>query len=89
MITELQNHSKLIARKALQDCITLLLMTQDLTHGMKETRQRTMALVQFHVDLFITTQRPNESAEAYYKLFCARHDTVNAQGGEARFHKEL
>ena len=48
-----------------------------------------MALVQVHVDLFTTTQRPNESVEAYYKLFCARHDTVNAHGGEAWFHKEL
>ena len=48
-----------------------------------------MALVQLHVDLFTTTQRPNESVEAYYKLFCARRDTVNAHGGEAEFHKEL
>ena len=36
-----------------------------------------------------TTQRPNESIEAYYKPFCARRDTVNAHGGEAGFHKEL
>ena len=25
----------------------------------------------------------------YYKLFCARRDTVNAHGGKAGFHKEL
>ena len=56
---------------------------------MKETRQGTMALVQVHVDLFTTMQRPNESVEAYYKLFCARRDTVNSRGGEAGFHKEL
>ena len=49
----------------------------------------TMALVQVHVHLFTTTQRPNESVEAYYKLFCAWRDTVNAHGGEAGFHKEL
>ena len=89
LIAELQNHSKWIDRKALQDCIALQLMIQDLTHGMKETRQGTMALVQVHMDLFTTTQRPNESVEAYYKLFCARRDTVNAHGGEAGFHKEL
>ena len=64
-------------------------MIRDLTHGMKETKQGTMALVQVHVDLFTTTQRPSESVEAYYKLFCARRDTVNAHGGEAGFHKEL
>ena len=48
-----------------------------------------MALVQVHVDLFTTMQRPNESVEAYYKLFCARRDTVNAHGSKAGFHKEL
>ena len=64
-------------------------MICDLTHGRKESKQGTMALIQVHVDLFTTTQRPNESVEAYYKLFCARRDTVNAHGGEAGFHKEL
>ena len=49
---------------------------------MKETRQGTMALVQVHVDLFTSTQRPNESVEAYCKLFYARRHTVNAHGGE-------
>ena len=48
-----------------------------------------MALVQVHIDLFTTTQRPNKSVEAYYKLFCARRDTVNAHSSKARFHKEL
>ena len=56
---------------------------------MKETKQGTMALVQVHVDLFTTTQRPNESVEAYYKIFCARRDTVNAHGGEAGYHRKL
>ena len=69
LIADLQNHSKWINGKAIQDCIALLLMIRDLTHGMKETRQGTMALVQVHSDLFTTTQRPNESVEAYYKLF--------------------
>ena len=48
-----------------------------------------MALVQVHVNLFTTTQRANESVEAYYKMFCARCDTVNAHGGEAGFNKEM
>ena len=56
---------------------------------MKETKQGTMALVQVHVDLFTTTQRPNESAEAYYRIFCARRDTANAQGGEDGYHRKL
>ena len=64
-------------------------MIRDLTHGMKETRQGTMTLVQVHVDLFTTIQKPNESVEAYYKIFCARQDTVNAHGGEAGYHKKL
>ena len=89
LIAELQNHSRWIDGKALQDYIALLLMIRGLAHGMKETRQGTMALVQVHVDLFTTTQRPNKSVEAYYKLFCARRNTVNVHGGEAGFHKEL
>ena len=89
MIAELQNHSKWIDRKALQDCIALLPTIRDITHGMKETRQGKMTLVQVHVELLMTTQRPNESVEAYYKLFCSRHDTVNLHSGEAGFHKKL
>ena len=34
LIVELQNHSKWIDGKSLQDCIALLLMIQDLTHRM-------------------------------------------------------
>ena len=64
-------------------------MIRDLTHGMKETRQGIMALVQVHVDLFTTIQRRNKSVEAYYKIFCARRDTVNAHGGEAGYHEKL
>ena len=64
-------------------------MIRDLTHGMEETKQGTMALVQVHVDLFTTMQKPNELVEAYYKIFYARRDTVNAHGGEAGYHKEL
>ena len=70
LIAELQNHSKWITGKAAQDCIALLLMIRDLTHGTKETKQGRMALVQVHVDLFTTTQRPNKSVKVYYKLFC-------------------
>ena len=89
LIAELQNHLKLIDRKVAQDCIMLLLMIWDLTHEMKDTKQGTRALIQVYVDLFTTTQRRNESVEAYYKLFCARRDTVNAHGGKAGFPKEL
>ena len=63
LIAELQNHSRWIDGKELQYCIAILLMIRDPTHGIKETRQGTMALVQVHVDLFTTTQRPNESVE--------------------------
>ena len=64
LIAELQNHSTWIAGQQAQDCTALLLMIRDLTHGMKETKQGTMALVQIHVDLFTTTQKPKEYVEA-------------------------
>ena len=64
-------------------------MIRDLTHGMKETKQGTMALVHVHVNLFTTTQKPNKSVEAYYKIFCARQDTVNAHSKEAGYSKKL
>ena len=41
------------------------------------------------MDLFTTTQRPSKSVEAYYKIFCAQRDTVNAHGGKAGFHEKL
>ena len=74
------NHSKLVTGQQAQDWIALLLMIRDLTHGMKETRQGTMALVEVTVDLFTTVQGPKQSLEEYYKIFCARRDTVNAHG---------
>ena len=89
LIADIQNHSRWIDGKSLQDCIALLLIIRDLIHRTKETRQGTMALVQVHVDLFMSTQRPNESVKVYYKLFCARRDTVNVHGGKAGFRKEL
>ena len=39
--------------------------------------------------MFTTIQKPNESVEAYYKIFCARRDTVNAHGREDGYHKKL
>ena len=48
-----------------------------------------MSLVQVHVDLFTTTQNPNESVELCYKIFCARRDTVNAHDGDAGYHVKL
>ena len=89
LIADIQNHSRWIDGKALQDCIALLLIIRDLTHGMKETRQGTMALVQVHVNVFTTTQRPNESVEAYYKLFYARRNRLTRmaerQGSTRRY----
>ena len=38
LIAELQNHSRWIDGKALQNCIALLMMIRDLTHRTKETR---------------------------------------------------
>ena len=64
-------------------------MMCDLTHGTKETRQGTMSLVQVHVDMFTTTQKPNKSVELCYKIFCARRDTVNAHGGDAGYRVKL
>ena len=64
-------------------------MIRDLTQGTKETKQGMLVLVQVHVNLFTTTRRPSESVEACYKTFCARRDTVNAHGSDARFHTKL
>ena len=50
------NHSKWVKAQQDQDYILLLLMIRDLTHGMKETKQGTMALVNVTVDLFTTIQ---------------------------------
>ena len=83
------NHSKWVKARQDQDCISLLLMIRDLTHGMKETKQGTMALVGVTVDLFTTIQGKKQSLEDYYKLFISRRDTVDAHGGDAGFHKKL
>ena len=64
-------------------------MICDLTHGMKETKQGTMALVDVTVNLFTTVQGKKQSLDDYYKIFIARRDTVDAHGGDAGFHRKL
>ena len=83
------NHSKWVKSQQDQDCILLLLMIRDLTHGMKETTQGTMALVDVTVDLFTTLQGKKQSLDDYYKIFIARRDPVDAHGGDAGFHRKL
>ena len=58
---EMQNHSAWAANEIKQACIKLLIMIRDITHNMKETKQGTMALVECHVDLYTTVQKPNNS----------------------------
>ena len=86
---EFMNHSKWVKGQQDQDCILFLLMIRDLTHGMKETKQGTMALVDVTVDLFTTIQGKKQSLDDYYKIFIARRDTVDAHGGDAGFHQKL
>ena len=46
-------------------------MIRDITHNTKETKQGTMALVQCHIELMTTAQKPGEPIEDYFQLTSA------------------
>ena len=66
--------------------IALLLMIRDITHNKKESKERVMTLVQSDVELFTTTQDPNQHLDEYYKVLKAQVNTIDAHGGNAGYH---
>ena len=48
-----------------------------------------MNFVKCDVELKTMAQSSNETTDEYYKVFGARKDTVNAQGGGAGHHKQM
>ena len=45
-----------------------------------------MATVEADADLYLGTQRLDQSTDKFYKMFTAQVDTINANGGSAGFH---
>ena len=84
---ELQNYSSWAAGQSAQNFIALFVMIRDVTHNMKEAKQRTIVLVECAVKLFTTAQKPSKSINDYYKIFTAQKDTLNAHGRQAGRHK--
>ena len=45
-----------------------------------------MVTVEADADLYLGTQRPDQSTDKFYKTFTAQVDTINANGGREGFH---
>ena len=45
-----------------------------------------MATVEADADLYLDTQRPDQSTDEFYKTFNAQVDTINTNRGSAGFH---
>ena len=61
----------------------LLQIIGDVTHNKKERKESVMTIVESDVELFMIYQSPGESLDDYYKLFKAKVDTIDANGGNA------
>ena len=51
-----------------------------------DRRRSIMATVEADADLYIGTQRPDQSTDKFYKRFTTQVDTINTNGGSAGFH---
>ena len=66
--------------------IVILLLIQDLSFNKTDRKRSIMATVEAEADLYLGTQRPDQSTDEFYKTFTAQVDTINANGGDAGFH---
>ena len=72
-----------------QDLVIILTMIRDLTHGLKQKRFGTMAIVECEYELHTTTQAPGDTLEWFHRVFLAQLATLRAHGGMSGYHPVL
>ena len=70
----------------MRSVIAILLLIWDLYFNKTDMKRSIMATVEADTDLYIDTQRPDQSTEELYKTFNVQVDTINTNRGSAGFH---
>jgi hypothetical protein len=61
-----------------QDSVGILTIIRDSTHGLKQKKFRTMAIVECEYELDTTTQAPGETIEWFHRMCLAQLATSRA-----------
>ena len=83
---ELRNQDSWKTAEDAISVITILLLIWDLPFNKTDRKRSIMATMEADTDLYLGTQRPDQSTYEFYKTFTAQVETINANGGSAGFH---
>ena len=83
---ELRNQDSWKTEEDARSVLAILILIQDLSFNNTDRRRSIMATVEADADLYIGTQRPDQSTDKFYKTFTTQVDTINTNGGSAGFH---
>ena len=72
-----------------QDLVGVLTMIRDLTHGLKQKKFGTTAIVECEYELDTTTQAPGDTIEWLHRVFLAQLAASRVQGGMPGYHPVL
>ena len=61
--------------------IAILLLIRDLSFNKTDRKRSIMATVEADADLYLGTQRPDQSTGEFYKTFNTQVETINTNGG--------
>ena len=80
---ELKTLDKWWKTKEDQDTVGVLTMIRDSTHGLKQKKFGTMAIVECEYELNTTAQAPGDTIEWFCRVFLAQLATLRGHGGDA------
>ena len=66
--------------------IAIIPLIRDLSFNKKDRKRSIMATMEADTDLYLGTQRLDQSMNEFYKTFTSQVDTINANGGSVGFH---
>ena len=66
--------------------IEILLRIQDLSFNKTDRKRSIIVAMEADADLYLGTQRPDQSTDKFYRTFTAQVETIDANGGSAGFH---
>ena len=83
---ELRNQDSWKTAEEERSVIAILLLIRDLYFNKTDRKRSIMATVEANADLYLGTQRPDQSTDEFYKTFTTQVDTINANGGSVGLH---
>ena len=83
---ELLNQDSWNTEDEARGVIAILILIRDLSFNKTDRKRSILATVETYADLYLGSQRLDQSTDEFYNTFTAQVDTVNANRGSAWFH---